>query len=43
MGNQIVEENGVKRLNKNQYPFATGNKAYKKNIDDKEFIDNMFS
>ena len=43
MGNQIVEENGVKRLNKNLYPFATGNKGYKKNIDGREFVDYMFS
>ena len=43
MGNQIVEENGVKRLNKNLYPFATGNKTYKKNNGSREFIENVFS
>ena len=43
MENQIVEENGVKRLNKNFYPYATGNKAHKKNIDGREFIDSMLS
>ena len=43
MERQIIEEDGMKRLNKNQYPFATGNMLHKKNTNGKEFVDYMFS